>query len=75
MVLIRLLTLEGMRRNVRIYAKYVNTKDNGLADTLSRGNFARFRRLGPHMEKLNTQPPGELWPIHNVWLKTQLEKK
>ena len=36
MVLVRLLTVESIHRNVRIFAKHVGTKQNGKADALSR---------------------------------------
>ena len=68
MVLIRLLVLESMARNVRVYAKYVNTKDNGLSDSLSRMDFKRFRRLGPFMDEFCTEPPFDMWPTEKIWL-------
>ena len=49
MILIRLITLHCMKVNVRVFAKYVNTKDNVLADSLSRADYTRFRKAGPHM--------------------------
>ena len=42
MVLIRLNTLESLVNNVRVFAKYVNTKKNGIADSLSHLDFRRF---------------------------------
>ena len=47
MVLIRLIVLESLIRNVRVFAKYVSSKDNGKADALSRLDFKWFRRLSP----------------------------
>ena len=69
MLLIRLIVLESLKFNVKVMAKYVNTKDNGLADSLSRLNFKHFWMLGPNMEKVPTSPPVELWPIWKVWMK------
>ena len=45
MVLIHWITLVSMQNNVHMFARYVNTKDNGLADALSRGDFARFLEI------------------------------
>ena len=69
MVLIRLITLWSMKNNVRVFASYVNTKENGLADSLSRLDLLRFRRLGPHMEEACTSVPDDLWPVEKIWLK------
>ena len=51
MVLIRMLTLNGLRFNRRVKAKYISTKANFLADALSRNQLKRFRRLGPQMNE------------------------
>ena len=69
MILLRLITLEAMLRNVHISARYVNMKDNGLLDALSRNDFTRFWKLGKHMERQQTEIRHELWPIWKVWLK------
>ena len=42
MVLIRIIVLESMKNNVRIYAEHVKSEDNNLADALSRFQFSRF---------------------------------
>ena len=60
MVLLRWITLISMKQNVRVFASYVNTKSNGLADALSRLDLKRFRRLGPHMEETETPLPKEI---------------
>ena len=44
MVLIHLLTLNGLCYNRHLRAVYVSTKDNFLVDALSRGQFTRFAR-------------------------------
>ena len=48
MVLIRLITLECMKQNVRLYAKHVRTHLNSAADALSRLEFAKFKRVPAH---------------------------
>ena len=67
MKLIRILVLESMVQNVRIYAKYVNTKANGKADALSRLDLERFWKLGSYMNQLPTAIPDDLWPMYKVW--------
>ena len=70
MVLLRLLVLEGMKQNVRIFCRHVRTKDNGTADALSRGQMKRFRRLAPaNVDLKPTTVPECLWPMERVWLK------
>ena len=43
MVLIRIITLEALKNNVRVFARHVRTKLNDLSDTLSHLQFTRFR--------------------------------
>ena len=50
MVLIRCITLTCVKYNVRVFAKFVDTKSNGLADSLSRMEFTRFRKLCQDMD-------------------------
>ena len=69
MVLIRIITLESLIQNVRIYAKFVPTKQNGIADSLSRLQFDCFRRLAPDMEQFPTDILNEVWPLRKIWLK------
>ena len=69
MVLIRLITAEGIVRNVRVFAKHVGTKENGKADALSRLDWKRFSRLaGDTMNKGSTLIPHEIWPMKKIWL-------
>ena len=69
MVLIRLITLESMVRNTRIYAKWVSTRNNGKSDALSRLQFKRFRSLAPYMSEHPVQIPEVLWPMSKLWLR------
>ena len=68
MVLIRLLILNGLIHNRRLAARYVNTKKNVLADSLSRNQMRRFRKLGLQMDETPTQIHESLWPITKYWL-------
>ena len=68
MILLRLLVLKCLEENVKLRVKYINTKANGLSEALSRFNFKRFRRLGPHMEEHSTPIPKEIWPVEAIWI-------
>ena len=68
MVLIRLITLECMKCNVRLFANWVATEMNGKADALSRGDLARFRHLGPNLNLTPDPIPSAIWPIEKIWL-------
>ena len=68
MVLIRIIVLESMIQNVRVFAKYVKSKDNGKADALSRLNFDKFFELGPDMNELPESIPDQIWPLDKMWL-------
>ena len=69
MVLIRILVLFQMKHNMRIYAKHVPTKLNGVADSLSRLQFNRFDRLiKPESRDDHVTPiPQEIWPMEKIW--------
>ena len=69
MVLIRLIVLKCLMENVRVFAKYVKSSENVLADHLSRGRMDYFRKesKGQH-EDIQTTVPDELIPISKVWI-------
>ena len=69
MVLIRLITVESMMQNVRIYAEYVSSKDNAWADALSRIQIRKFRQLSrdKDMEEQRTKIPQVLLPQIELW--------
>ena len=71
MVLIRLIVLEGLKKNAVIKAKHVSSKANAISDALSRFQYSRFKFLTKKrmMDKLPTNIPTELWPIGKIWLK------
>ena len=70
MVLIRVPVLKCLIHNVRVFAKYVNTRDNEISDALSRGQMSRLCTLTRHLgfDKLQTPIPEEIWPITKIWL-------
>ena len=71
MVLIRMIVLKGLLDNVRIFARHVPGKLNGLADSLSRDKFEEFYRLcklqDREIDSTPTVIPQVLWPIETIW--------
>ena len=68
MHLIRLLVLRSMQFNFRLFASYVSTKSNDLADSLSWLQWKHFKALGgSKMDKLPCVLPTELWPASAIW--------
>ena len=68
MFLIRMITLDGLKSNCRFKAKYVKSKDNFLADSLSHNQMLRFRRLGAMMNERPDLIHLDMWPMTNLWL-------
>ena len=67
MILLRMIILESLVYNSRVYARYVRSKDNGKADALSRLQFKRFRSLADGMNEKPTSVPTALWPFSKIW--------
>ena len=68
MILIRLIVLAGLVNNVQIHCKHVQTKSNGRADALSRGQFKHFWRLSPpSTDYVKTKIPQEIWPMGKLF--------
>ena len=55
MLLLRILTLNGLIHNRRVSTVYIRSTDNKLSDTLSRLDFPRFWREGPNMNPFPDQ--------------------
>ena len=73
MVLIRILVLHSMIHNVRVFAKYINTKANVLADHLSRLRINKFKSLtGGDFSHESADLPHDLWPMEQLWLKNKM---
>ena len=69
MCLIRMIVLEGLVQNTRVYANFVGTKINKKADALSRLDFNRFRKCGGDlMNDLPSKIPSQLWPMEKIWI-------
>ena len=69
MKLIRLLTLNNLQWNHRVFVSYIDTKQNSLADSLSRGQMTHFYRLTKNheMDIEPTQLSTVLWPLTRLW--------
>ena len=68
MRLIRILALDGIMCNRRVFVKHIRSEDNVLSDALSRLDFKRFWSNAP--EEMNGLPdpiPEALLPIEKVW--------
>ena len=65
MNLVRLITLQTLLFNFTFTAKHVPGVDNGIADSLSRFQMSRFRRLAPHASPVPCLIPlflTKVWP-------------
>jgi len=60
MSLVRYLSLLAARHSFSFTASPVRGKSNPIADSLSRFQFQRFRRLAPHADSIPTQIPPQL---------------
>ena len=66
--LIRIITLEGLKYNRRVYVEHIRSKDNILLDVLSRKDMAHFWKNVPSsMESLPMQADSCLWPVEKLW--------
>ena len=61
--------MEAMIQNVRVNARFVPTKLNGIADSLSCLQLEHFKSLTKN-RSMNDSPskiPEELWPMQKLW--------
>ena len=72
MVLIRLLVLECLTQNIRVFARYVKSHDNFYSDSLSRMNLNHFWELaeqnGKRFKNVESTIPQDIWPISKIWV-------
>ena len=73
MYLLRILIFNCMINNLRIFAKFVQSKENGLADALSRMQLKRFRQLAKDQNRQMNEYPhtkdSRVWPLSKIWNK------
>ena len=68
MKLIRLIILDNLIHNRRVYAKYISLSDNFLSDALSRLQFDHFWRLAPaNMDLSPCEISPLVWPASKIW--------
>ena len=69
MVLIRLLTIFCMKNNIRLYAQFVDTHSNEIANALSCLQMDRFKKLTKKfiMKNKADKLPELLWPMSKLW--------
>ena len=68
MKLLRLLTLNNLKFNRRIFVHHISGKNKLLSDALSRMKFEKIFRLTPSTINYYPDPlPQELWPISKIW--------
>ena len=68
MYLLRLLTLNNLIHNRRVFAKHVWGILNDLPDALSRLQFKRFWHLAPKsMDKEPSEISAMVWPASHIW--------
>ena len=67
MILIRLLTLNCLQYNRRVFAKHVPGRKNSLSDALSRLRIAKFKKLAPQMKKYPKKISEKIYPPSKVW--------
>ena len=71
MMLVRMIVLESLRWNMRIFAKHVSSKKNSFADALSRQQFKRFFELAEEEDRTFDQLeklPMQLYNIKQKWI-------
>ena len=67
MKLIRLITLDGIIRNRRVFVQYIASKSNLLPDALSRLNFEKFWKYSKTMMKFPDTINNQIWPAEKNW--------
>ena len=72
MYLLRLIIMDNLIHNRRIFARYVKSKDNEMVDLLSRLQFKHFRKLAEAkpMDAVSTQVSRLVWPLSSIWFKS-----
>ena len=69
MKIIRMLVIDGMMQNRRIFVRFVRSEANILTDALSHFQFQRFWCHAP--PDMNTMPdklPEAIYPVERLWL-------
>ena len=67
MHLLRIMVLNGLRHNQRVFVKFVSTKNNFLADSLSRLKIDKFKKLLPSANVYPDKVHPDIWPPSKIW--------
>ena len=68
MKLIRLIALDGIKYNRKVFVLHVRSKKKVLADALSRQDFFWFWDNAPsNMDGEPTKIPTQIWPVEKIW--------
>ena len=68
MVLMRRLVLECLKYNIRVFARYIRSRDNKASDYLSRMRIQDFKQLKSTWDEQPTAIPEDLWPVQKLWI-------
>ena len=67
MELLRLLILDNLKHNRRVFVRFVPSKKNFRADCLSRMKIKEFREAAPYMRQFPDRATKAIWPISQFW--------
>ena len=71
MGLIRLIVLESLIHNTRVFIPHVRRSSNNLADSLSCWGISKFKSLaetnGLEFDEVDTKVPNAIWPPEKIW--------
>ena len=68
MYLLRMLVVNNLLHNRRVFAKHIRTEKNILADSLSRMDLTRFWKNAPSTMRRQPDPkPDSIWPPNKIW--------
>ena len=69
MFLLRLLALNNLVNNRRVFIRHVRSEHNGPSDALSRLQFQRFWNITESMERQPKVVSLLIWPLTKIWQK------
>ena len=71
MVLIRIIVLQSLLHNVRLFAQYIPSKENVISDLLSHLKFREFSILKDQLKLNDTPTPVsvDIWPMSKIWME------
>ena len=61
------IVLHSLKLNVRVFTRYISSKNNRNVDLLSRLKVKMFKKENPNSDVEPTLIPHELWPLDKIW--------